>query len=127
VGRDCALTDHWRMRFAQMFAILLKTQLNKRWCSQLDGQHCIKPDTTEEQEGEWIADSDPSITVCPHSSCHTSNSPVAIKIYCVQLRAVMSGVMPITCNCVDLTRFASPLSHSSQQHLFDSVQHAGQN
>ena len=46
------------MADAQMFALL-----NKRWCSQVDGAHCVKPNTTEEQEGEWIADSDPSITV----------------------------------------------------------------
>lgn len=73
-----------------MFAILLKTQLNKRWCSQVDGQHCVKPDTTEEDEGKWIADSDPSITVWSHFPCQTADSPVAIKSFAVKVRVVPS-------------------------------------
>ena len=43
----------------EMFALL-----NKAFCSQIDGQHCVKSDTSEDEESQFIGDSDPSISVC---------------------------------------------------------------
>lgn len=49
----------------QMFAILSRAQsLNAKFCSQMDGRHCITKDTTEIQEGEDIGDVDATFKVC---------------------------------------------------------------
>jgi hypothetical protein len=43
----------------EMFSLL-----NKLFCSQVDGAHCVKSDTSEESEAKMIGDSDPAIEVC---------------------------------------------------------------
>jgi hypothetical protein len=37
--------------------------LNKLFCSQIDGAHCVNSTTTEEDEAKYIGDSDPAIAV----------------------------------------------------------------
>jgi len=54
-----------------MFSILAKVMsLNKKFCSQMDGAHCVKSDTTEEEEANNIGESNPAIAHLFDSNRH---------------------------------------------------------
>lgn len=101
-----------------MFALL-----NKRWCSQVDCAHCVKPNTTEEEEGEWIADSDPSITVSTVAGQPRRRALVHLD----GLQQMSDAGLQLTVRMCTHLSVVHVLPPSFLQHLFDSVQHKGQN
>ena len=128
----------------EMFALL-----NKAFCSQIDGAHCVSSNTTEAEESKFIGDSDPSIAVCVpaiptlhftwsrlglqggarcepvckqfHGLLALAAGVLTTRILIGSLRERCLGSLHADCSCSLLSRC------TNLQHLFDSVMHDGQN